>query len=268
MVTGKGVVPFLIVKAGTSLADPKMAALIGIVDDTVWGWDMIGNTYNIVKNIDEETGELIAPFAPEIFLGAESPKPTDSAGGEQTPVTEPEPGQQPDGYVSPGGDYSSFWGTYRGTLVCSENTVDAYGMTGSYDNPEVTITLDKDGYMTLDYTFNSTYTYNSYGVTMSGTSSLPVSFKAVNLTRTMAGYMGDSGSGGFTATTVTNYAGQGYEDGGGGVSTTMDYWVEFSVMFELRSINGQVQAVADGYVIQRASGSEASMYMSFNITRG
>ncbi len=121
--------------------------------------------------------------------------------------------------------------------------------------------------MSLSYTFQSMYSYDSYGVTMSGTTTLPVSFKSVNLTRTLAGYMGDDRSGGFTATTVTRYAGEGYEGGGGEVTTTAAYSAEFSVMFELRRENGQIVAIADGYVLQRASGSEDSMYMSFRITK-
>lgn len=63
------------------------------------------------------------------------------------------------------------------------------------------------------------------------------------------------------------YAGEGYKDGGGKITTTQSYSVDCWVTFELRRVNGQIVAVADGYVLQRPSGTEESLYMSFRITK-
>ncbi len=51
------------------------------------------------------------------------------------------------------------------------------------------------------------------------------------------------------------------------MTTTASYSISFAVMFELVRVNGQLQAVASGTVTQRASGTNESMTMSFDITK-
>ncbi len=269
MVTGKGVIPFLIVKAGTAVTDPTFAAIISAADDAVWGWELVGNTYKIVKLVDEDVGDAFAPYAPENVLGVPSPSPSVPAGANVQPGSEASEGPE---NTIPEGNYAAFWGTYKGTLVCPNNTMDAYGVTGSFSNPEMTITLDKEGYMSLNYTFDSAYEYDSsYGASMSGTTSMPIDIKNVSLTRTMAGYMGDYTSGGFVATTVTQYSGEGYEDGGGDMTTTAEYKISFSIIISMVNVNGKIQTIASGTVTQTPLGGNdsytQSLVMSFDITK-
>ncbi|HPX70125.1 MAG TPA: hypothetical protein PLO47_00115 [Bacillota bacterium] len=263
-VTGKGVVPFLIVRAGTTLTDPTMRKIISAADDALWGWDMVGNIHNIVDVVDRDVGDMFAPFTPQGSIGAYSSPP--ASGGTDQPA---EPGQPQDGYASPDGDYSPFWGTYKGTLQCSQNSAEAYGVVGYFENPEITITLNENGSMTLSYTFESSYAYETYGVSMSGTTTIPVSFgPSVALLRTLGGYMmQEERSGAFTATSVTRYGGEAYGGEGGELTSTADYQVRFFGGFELQRVNGQIVAIADGYVIQKPLDSDESLYMSFRITK-
>ena len=257
MATGKGVVSFMMYKYSTSVKG--IENLIKGTDFVLKGWEFVINVKNVVNaaKANLATGEPLTPSPSE---GVD-----EQPGNEQQQGTE----QQPDGPVSLNGDYSPFWGTYKGTLVCSTNTAEVDGAVITFDNPEVTITLQEDGFTTLSYTYNADFSYQTPGASMNASLTLPVSIDilTVDMIRTLSGYMGSASSSGYQSTMITKYAGEGYKDGGGEITTSQSYTVDCWVTFELRRVNGQIVAIADGYGLQRPSGTEESLYMSFRITK-
>ncbi|MEA4816894.1 MAG: hypothetical protein VB120_08630 [Lachnospiraceae bacterium] len=267
-VTGKGVVPFLIVKAGTSLSDPTIVKILGATDDAIWSWERVGNAYKITKAIDKKVGDQFGPYSPDVILG-------ESAGSQIPEATQP---MQPGNETTQGmkevtpGDFSPFWGTYTGRLESSYGeAAGSYGAKVTLPTPEITIKLDKDGYMSLSYTFKADMTFDSqYGISMSSSASLPVNVSNAYMTRTLAGYMGEFSASDLTGTTVTQYLGEAYEGGGGEVVTTTQYSVSGSVVFSMVEINGEVHTVASGTITQTAFAegmASQSMVMTFDITK-
>jgi len=268
-VTGKGVLPFLIVKAGTSLSDPAMVKILEYTDDTIWAWERVGNAYKITKALDKEVGDQFGPYSPDVILG-ESKK----SGSESLPeVTQPtqQESEETKGMkeITPQ-DFSQFWGTYKGKLENSyADVAESYGAKVNLPAPDLTINLNEDGYMSLSYTFKADMTFDSkYGISMSSSSSLPVSVNSTYMIRTLAGYMGDFSESGLTGTTVTRYLGEAYEGGGGEVTTTTQYAISGSVIFSMVEIDGQVRTLASGTIKQTAfaEGMESqSIFMTFDI---
>ena len=77
---------------------------------------------------------------------------------------------------------------------------------------------------------------------MNASLTLPVSIDilTVDMIRTLSGYMGSASSSGYQSTMITKYAGEGYKDGGGEITTSQSYTVDCWVTFELRRVNGQI----------------------------
>lgn len=228
----------------------------------------MGHAHKITGVIDKESVEALDPYTPEnVFGEKKDPLATSKSSKPDAKETDNKAETPPgDGQVLPNGDYSLFWGTYKGYLICPENAIEAYGVLGTYDNPEVTITLDKDGFVTLNYTFESVYSFSMYGVKMNGTTTLPVNFRAGYLLRTMAGYMSDQEffSTDFVGTTVTTYAGEAYQGGGGTASSPTNYQISFMISFELKRTDGKDKAYASGYVKQKLPGAAEPLFMSFD----
>lgn len=239
-VTGKTAVTHLVLKAGQGVTDPKMQSLINALDWSLWGWDRAGDA----SKLGFESAD---PYAPEHVAGLNTSPARDD--------NEP---------------YGPFSGRYTGQLACPPLPGEMQGMTARYADPDLVITIEDDGVMSVYYTFESSFEYKGPygGAQMSGQSTMTVNWENLQLTQTESGYVGSFTSHDFFFTSTTKYSGEAYEDGG---EISSEIAVEVKLDIEL-TLDTQMQASAKGTITHKntadaMTGVSPAMTMTFDIQK-
>jgi len=198
--------------------------LVQTASNMIWHWDRIGN-------VGAFTGGFIQQIGPDGGLGKPIPGPTSL--------------HQPQGRDPV--YYEPLEGTYSGFMIPNQSTYSAMGMTAEIGDPEVTFTVDENGFLSVQYVVESSFEFSMMGAEMSGSG-----HTFVNIDRIPMDYGRRSYEVRFTtyvvSETQTSYSGPMYENGG--VVDSQDrVKVDITVSLSHQNYGGELWPVISGTAV-------------------
>jgi hypothetical protein len=136
----------------------------------------------------------------------------------------------------------------------------------------LTIEVYEGGIMYVNYTFDSSFTYEANGDSMEGTSTMPVNWTGLYLTETETGYSGRYTTNDFYFISALSYFGKMFEEGGGNVQQSVYVTVRMEIEFTMSVIGGAAQTRAAGKIYhtnttEGVTGFDKSMVMTFDLAK-